>query len=1045
MAQQKKIIVKGTVIDKGDKNDGTLPSVSILSGDPLKPIGMTDGNGNFSVSVDENATLVFKYIGYVTHKVEVKGRTKITISLNPDNNQLKEVSIAGYVSKTKETSVGSSIIISGKELQDVPVANITDLLQGKVAGLNIQQNTGSPGIRGSIAIRGLSNLTISGSGNEAFLTPTTPLFVVDGIPVDDNSSYQYGFQQAGPGISPISLIPQEDIANMEVLKDASATSLYGSRGAYGVILITTKRGNSKIPVIRYSGKFFVSAVPKLRSVIGGKGERLLRIDQIMTSDSSYYHALGLVNGTEFLSDSLNAYYNNSTDWQSYFYKTTYNQTHNLDISGGDQTFNYKANLGYFDQSGIQQNTGFNRYNLNMNMQYQPNSKFKLYAGINNSLGKQQKGSGNGLINNGVAEGGASSSLLPAPSQFTSVNSVLSAIQTDNDNKTVNVNSTVELQYEFVKGLRLTSNFNYTYNTATEDNFLPAAINNNVPSLFTYNSVKNTVYNRNLLAYVYSIKDKSGEDAHNFNAYVFTEINSANYKADAIKSNKGVNDHIRGPIIGVDNYVTSLGGTLNDFYQSRSVALAGNFSYNYKQKYVLDLSYRFDGNSTNGPDAGYTKSPSVGVRWNFNKEEFLSKLNWLEYGSLRLSYGSNIVPNGTIYDVYGKYVSGNLYNGKPTVNLDTARLPNTNLQPTKNTTLNAGFDLALFNNRISLTFDTYYKQVDNIFRTKDLSNTNSFKSVTTNEASMVNYGYEANVTARPLPSSSKVNWTISANIAINHDVLTHLPDGVRQFIYVDATTGQSILYRVGLNSLSNFIYNTKGVYSTIGDVPVDPLTGLRYRIGGNGVLNYFQAGDPRFTDLNGDYVLDNQDLVVAGNSQPQITGGISTFIQYKSFSFSAQGSFTLKRDILNNALASQFQIFNNPTAIDKNGNRILPQGLVPLSLYNYWLASGDNATYPNPYDFTRSKIVDPFRFAQTLFQEDGSYFKLNQVTLSYLINQKFTKRYGVNRLNVSLTASNVFMISNYSGPSAENVSALGRDSSGGYPNPRTYTFGLNVEF
>lgn len=1026
--------VTGTVSD----SQGGIPSVNVMLNN--KVIAATNMEGKFSVTVPDNSILVFSYVGYKTVRRSVAGVTKLTITLESENT-LKETTIVGYVSKTKEVSVGSSVKVSGKDLQATPVASITDMLQGKVAGLNIQQNTGSPGMRGSIAIRGLSNINISGSGNQTFLEPTSPLFVVDGVPIDDNTNFTYGFQTAGPGISPISLIPQQDVESIEVLKDASATALYGSRGAYGVILITTKRGNSKIPVISYTGQAFVKSAPKLRSTVGGVDERYFRMNQILTSDTSYnnFYGYNLINAINFLSDSLNAYYNNSTNWQSYFYRTTYNQNHNLNISGGDQGFNYKVNFGYYDEKGVQENTGFNRSNLRMSMNYMPNQKFTMKGFINGALSKSQKGSGNGLFNTGVASGGSASSLLPSPSQYSAVNSVLSAVTTDNDNKTVNMNSTLEMKYEFVKNLSLTSNFNYVFETGSEDNFLPASINNNKASLYTFNSVKNTIYNRNLLYYFYSIKDKQGIDAHNFSAYAFTETNAGNYKADAMKNNKAVNDYLRGPIVAVDNYVTSLGGTLNNFYQTRSVAFAGNFSYNYKRRYVLDASYRFDGNSTNGPDAGYTKSPSIGIRWNINNESFMKHVvdKWLDYASIKFSYGTVLQPNGSIYDVYGKYGSDDMYNGAQTVAINNGRLPNSNLGPTKNTTLNAAVEYGLFKNRLFGTFDAYYKQVDDMFGDKPLANMNGFSTVTHNKLAVVNMGYEASITGSLLPNASKARWTVNLNGAVNHDYITSLPNGWREWVYFDNSgQGQYIMRRLGTNSLSNFIYNTKGIYANTTDVPVDPLTGLRYRTGGSGVNNYFRGGDPRFTDLNGDYVLDQNDLVVAGNSQIRFNGGISTDFRYKGFSLSVQGNYVIGRDILNNALASQFRSLYNP---------VVATNLLPISEYNFWEKPGDIATYPFPYDYVRANIIDPFRFGQSLFQEDGSYFKLGYISLGYTLPQKWTSRAGMNRVVVGGTMSNVFFITNYSGPNPEAVTALGRDSSAGYPLPKTYTFSLNIEF
>lgn len=1033
-AQQKKVLMQGTVIDKQDKV--TIPGVTIMAGSPLAPVGVTNSKGEFSLTVNEGTTLVFKYMGYNPVNYKYDGKPKITIYMTMSSNSLKETIVVGYQKKTKEVSTGSSVVITGKEIQDVPVGNIMELIQGKVPGVNIQNNNGSPGMRGSINVRGLSNVNVSGSGSQAFLTPTSPLFVIDGVPVDDNSNYSYGFDQAGPGISPLSLIPQEDIERIEILKDAQATSLYGSRGAYGVFLITTKRGNSKVPIIQYTSNYFLNTPPRLRDVVGGKEERMSRINQILRNDTSFYHALNLINGTPFLSDSLNAYYNNSTDWQSKFYRQTFNQTQNVNISGGDQKFNYKVNTGYYNEKGIIENTGFTRYSMNMNMQYEPSSKFKLFASVNNSLGKNSKGSGSGLLQTGTAAGGNASSLLPPPSLFSSTNSLLSALETKDDNKTVSVTTNVELQYEFFEGLRASSTFNYAYVSGTTDTFLPGYLNNGFNEVSAYNDRKNTVYNRNLLSYNKSIGEK-----HNFSSYVFSEINMTDFRADLMKLKRTPSDQVQGPL-GAD-WFNSLGGTLNNITDFRTVAFAGAFSYNYDKKYVLDLTYRIDGSSTNGPDAGYSKNPSIGLRWNFNKEAWLADKDWLDYSSLRLTAGKNIVPTGTIYDVFGRYVANGSYNQNPTVGLDLKQVPNTGLIPTTTTQYNVGFDMGILKGKVGLTFDAYYKQVDNILRSKAISNINAFEKISTNETSLVNYGYELAINFRPLSEASKLQWTLGFNAGINKDVLTGLPDGVRDLYETGGDTDQQILYRLGQNSLSNVLLNNTGVYSTNADVPVDPLTGLRYRTGGNAAnQTYFRAGDPIWTDINGDYVLDNNDYVVVGNSQPQVTGGITSYTSYKNFSLNVNFSFTLIRDILNNALAENFQRYADPAYLNtKNAFN----GLVPLDRYNTWMNPGDQAVYPFPLDFTRYAKYRPFRFDQTLFMEDGSYLKINNATFAYNIDRKLTKRWGMTSVRLYLSANNIYTFSNYSGPDPELVSALGRDNSGGYPNRRSYNFGINVQF
>lgn len=1030
---QTQIKVEGKVIDASSANKTTMAGVSItLDG---KVIATTDRFGKFNITVPDNAKLIFKLMGYNSVTVAVDKKTQLSVSLVESTAMIDEVTVtSGYQTKSRALNTGAITTISGKELQGQPAGDVISLLQGKVAGLNIQNNTGAPGFRGSVTIRGISNINVSGSGNEAFLTPTSPLYVIDGVPIDDNSDYSYGFQQSGPGVSPASQIPPEDIEDISVLKDAAATALYGSRGAYGVILITTKRGNSKIPVVRYSGAAFLSTVPKLRAVMGGKEERLMRIRQIMGYDTSRMHAIDLINNTPFLSDSLNAYYNNSTDWQSYFYKPTYNQNHNLSISGGDTKFNYKANLGFYDENGIQENTGYSRYNLNMNMIYNPTNRFKLESQLNNSIQNQRMGSGNGLLNSGVANGSSSSSLLPAPSLYSSVNSVLGALKTDDDNKVLTTAATVNLHYDLFKNFKVSTFLNYNGTTGTKDNFKPAALNANQALYYAYNERSNTLYNRTQLQYVFALKE-DGEDAHTFNLFGFSELRSSFFKSDAVLSDLVVNDQLRGPLTKMTSYVNSKGGTTR-YTDMRTVAFAGQFSYNYKQKYVLDFNYRVDGASTNGPNAGYKTNPSISFKWNFDREAFMDNADWLDYGDIRLSYGSNITPNGTIYQAYGKYYGGSRYNNSNTVINDLGFLPNLSLEPTRATTYNAGFDISVLRNKLTFTIDSYYKQNDKIFKEKALSTSNSFSSVASTEISNVNYGWEFQATARPLRPDSDFKWTMSGSFAINREVLAALPDGLREMIHYDPVYEQDIYYRLGLNSLSNYLYNTKGVYATNGDVPVDPLTGLPYRVGTNGLLNYFKEGDPIFTDLDGNYVLDANDRVIAGNSQPMMTGGFFSLLQYKNWSLEVNTSFTLKRDILNNYRASQFASFGNPTSMG---------AMVPLSEFDYWAQSGDNAAYANPFDFQRTSHISPFRYNQTLFQEDGSYFKLNAVKVYYNFNQSLTQRYGMNRVSMNVTAYNLGYITRYSGPNPENVTALGRDSASGYPLPKQFALGLNIEF
>lgn len=1030
---QNKITVKGVVKDNAQQT--AMRGVTVSTTKPSKTIATTDENGAFSVTIDAGTELVFTHSGFAPiRKTYLSSTSSVTISLSVKDNSMQEVVVQGFRTRTKETATGSSTVVSGKALQDVPVSNVVELLQGKVAGLNVQNNTGSPGGMGTINLRGISSINISTDG---FLTPTSPLFVIDGVPVDVNTNYEYGFQSGGAGINPLALIPPEDIEQMEVLRDAAATSVYGARAAYGVIIVTTRRGRSKVPIVQYSSSFFVKAPPRLRDVIGGKEERLFRIRTITDYDTSAAAAQALINQTPFLSDSLNPYYNNSTNWQDYFYRTTYNQQHNLSIRGGDDRFNYKTNLNYYQENGIVQNTGFKRYGLSMNAQYAPTNELRMLVSLSSQLGQKQNGSGVGLIQTGVASGGSSSSLLPSPSMFSENNSALAASKVTNNNKTANITSSLDLSYEPIKGIRFGNLLSYNFNSGTSDLFTPSFLSNGSSESYSYNSRSYTLYNRSIINFT-----KTLYNLHNFTAYVFNEINSYGARSNAVSLDRTANDQITGPI-GY-SWANSRGGTLNNIGETRQHGYGGSVSYNFDRKYVLDFNFRFDGLSTTGSKQPYSQNPSVSARWNFNREKWLEKATWLSYGSTRVSWGRNIKPTGTIFDAYGRYIVGLPYNNNPTVAIDYSSIPNENFLPETQTQTNAALELGLFNNALSLTYETYYRSIDNQIMRIPLANTSGFTELQTNAVSLVNYGMEWSATMRMFKQSKPFQWTLSVNGAFNREILTKLPENLRQMqkSIVDNGSNVPVIYRLGRNAISNLIYHTQGVYASTSDVPVNIATGRRQQLG-SGSNYYFQGGDPRWTDINGDYIIDEKDLLPIGNPIPKVVGGILSQMQFRNFQLNINASYTLFRDLLNASLAQTMQNFSSPTT---------PGALVPIDQYNYWKPSAAdkgrgtvNAQYPNPFDFRRAGVMQPFRSNQTLFLEDGSYWKINNVVLVYNVDRKLLARIKATSCRLTLTANNVFTFSKYGGPDPELVTQLGRDNSGGYPNARSYAVGINVQF
>lgn len=1027
--QDRQVQVSGTVID--DTGQG-LPGVTVMAGTPPRGLVATDGEGKFTVYVQAGETLTFRFVGFEDRQVKLKpGQTELSVRMQQDEGEIGEVVVRGYAKRSKELSTGSSFSIPGRELQDNPVSNVEQLLQGRVPGLNIQINTGAPGFRGSTQIRGLSTLSVSGSGSESFLQPTSPLYVIDGVPMDADKASEFGFQQQGPGISPLSMIPQEDIASIEVLKDAQATAMYGSRAAYGVIIITTKRGNSKIPRVRYTGNAFMKTPPKLRETLGGNLERQLKIQQIL-GNALTEEDIWRISSTPFLSDSLNAYFNNSTNWQGIFYQTTYNQSHNLAIDGGDPTFNYKANLGVYTETGVIKNTGFDRYNLNMNMEFRPNEKLRFYGAVFGSIGKQRKGDGAGLLQTGVAENGQSSTLLPGPSFFQTTAGVASALGTDNDNSSRNIRTNLDVSYMLIEGLRISSNISYDFTSNIEDTFTPAAANSQFAQVYAFNGQDYTLYNRNAITY-----SRTFNEDHNIFINAFNEIYKIGAQNSISRQERTPNDQFQGPW-GFDAFLSRGGGVLTNFKDARQAAFAASFSYNYRKKYVIDLSYNLNGSSGTGIDDPYAKAPAVGLRWNFNRENIFENSSWLNAGALRLSWGKNVVPVSNLESIYGKYNITGSYNNQQGIGIDFDLIPNPTLKPTTSEQYNLGLDLSLFDNRVDLMYDAYYKRVENFAIERFLSNTVGFNKVRSNDAGIVNYGHELYVAVRPLSPTAQVGLTISANAAINRDVLIQLPDEYnRQYIrWDDSEYQQHSVFRVGKNTLSNYLRINQGVYSTDTDVPVDPATGLPYQTNGQ----YFQGGDPIFKDVNGDYILDGNDYEISGNSQPRITGGLTVDVTYKNFGVNVMASFTADRTILNNALADRLSLMRNPFGAGDDNNVV-----VPLDDIDVWRQPGDVAKYPYAYDYERYGQVSPFRADQTLWAEDGSYLKINNITLYYRFDRRIARMIGLNSLRVYFSAMNLHTFSGYSGPNPENVTSMGRDASGGYPVPRTYNIGVNVEF
>ncbi len=541
-AQENNITVRGRITDATSREG--LPGVTIIDVQAKKGLGITDVQGNFSFTIQEGKTVQFRFVGYKDMTLKITKPT-LNISLSPENRSLKEAVVVGYQKRTKETVSGSVAVISGKDLQDVPVSSVQELLQGKVAGLNIQNNTGAPGFRGTVSIRGISQLAISGTGDQTYLATNNPLLVIDNVPVDYDGGFSQSMLQPGAATGPLALIPPDDIQSIEIMKDAQATSLYGSRGANGVIVINTKRGNSPTPVIDVNSSVFVNLAPQLRPTWGGKLERDFRIQSIINNSRDWQEARDRLEQAQFLTDSLNSFYNNSTDWQGLFYQTTVNTNNNVQISGGSPKLNYKANMAYQRNEGVIRNTGFDKYSLNMQLNIQPSSRLRISTQLFGALGQKQRGNGGGLTGNGAGNA-FTSSLMPGPSQFVG-NPQLDGYENNmDDNNTINIRGFLDMDYELFKNIRVNSITSYDYYTDTRDRFNQAFANNNQTQLYGFVGRHDELNTRNGINYNFSSNPNNVEFGHNLYASVFSEVNVKTDNQHVRDIRNGPSDFFWGP-------------------------------------------------------------------------------------------------------------------------------------------------------------------------------------------------------------------------------------------------------------------------------------------------------------------------------------------------------------------------------------------------------------------------------------------------------------------------------------------------------------------
>lgn len=1032
--------IKITGVIKDADGGGPLPGASVTIAGSNQGAN-TDENGKFQLTVPANAVLRVSMIGYTPAEVKVDGKTSVSVSLRSSTKDLGDVVVVGYQSVQKKTTTAAVTVISGKDIEDLPTPSFDQALQGKVPGVNIQNYNGQPGVRNTFVVRG--NTNISTGFNEANAL-STPLFIIDGVPTNMSDMSQFDNTQTDV----LAGININDIESIEVQKDAAATAVWGSRGANGVVVITTKKAKKGKPQIELNMYGGFSAKPKLAQTATGSEERNEKLSFIaQQTNQSVLSSL-----PQMLTDSLNPSFNNATDWQGLLYRKAYLHNVDLSVAGASDNLNYRVSLNNYNQDGVLYGTGLNRYSFRSNIDYQATKKFSVEVNISMSRVDRQPGLSNSIHSVNPLAG------YSLPSSFYYLNADdIAAYKGEysgirNLDRNDAVTAFIGLNYQILPGLTLRSEESIS-KQSNENQFAAPSNLSSIGAAVASDSLSNytQVNADNILSY------KQSFGKHNVSLVAFQtferDVTSLLYT-----SGQYIPDNSIKVVQGVS--AGNLSASTN-YFASSLLSWGGQAHYDYKEKYLLDATLRADASSRFGPGSKWGYFPSVSAGYNLMEEDFMKRFEWIDQLKLRGSWGISGQQSGNYYAPYNTYVvgtgSGTLigyYNGVPigTPNFSSGTaFTDSKLSWEPARQLDLGLDVSFLKGRIQATFDYYNKTSSNQYYTFPLSFYTGYTQQTSNSPLTVgNKGIEVNLTTHNLSPKSKVQWNTNFNISYNHNEILKLPNGNRTLVYTDPSTGQEYVFAVGKPINVYYQIQYQGVYNTQGQVPVNPYTGQ--------LLTYFKTyypvrpGYPIWKDANGDYDVwtdedtGNQygDLVPTGNPNPTFTGGFNNTVSYKGFTLAINTSFTLGRTIVNTLQQQQ---------LDNWGNGIynfVNTGIPNLNQLGFWNPAAAAAD-PNGYKakFPALNPNGPYFYEYspwtTMFNENGNYFKINAISLGYRLPKKITDGLKISSARLYFTADNIAVFQKATVPDAEQVTPFGDYDGTTYPIPKEYTLGLDIQF
>lgn len=960
--------IKGVVTDaaNGDPLIGATVQVAESTTGTV-----TDFNGEFVIQAPVGATLRITYLGYEEYSVPADGSTTMIITLVPATAVLEELVVVGYGTRRRKDITGAVTSVAAEDLDKKPIARLENILQGQAAGVQVNQFSGRPGNDISVRIRGATSLS---AGNE-------PLYVIDGVPVLSTE-----------GINPA------DVESLEVLKDASASAIYGARAANGVVLITTKQGVPGRPKVSLSSSLGFSQVTKTLDLLDAAGY----VDLV---NESYVNA-----GQSPVLDAAN--FTADTDWQDEVYRNATTTNHQVSISGGDGKTRYFVSGSRQSQEGIVRESDFLRTGLRVNFSTELKPGFELGTTMNLSRVSFNSVPDNNRVNQGGVILGALSSppiigILNEDGTYTTnplqawENPIANIVAPIDEASTNRLVGNLYAAFDILPKLRFKTSFGVEAYANKNDYFLDpfsTQFGRSLQGIGIASTNQELVWlTENTLTYDYQL------GAHEFTFLGGITAQESAFESTFARAEGFPNGAVTTLNAGSRKIDASTGAS-----QWALFSYLGRVSYKYKDKYLADVSFRADGSSRFGAGNRFGYFPSVSLGWRISEESFLQGSGAIDDLKLRLSAGTTGNQNIGDFASFGLFATGSNYNfnGEIFPGTRPTTISNENLRWETTEQINLGFDLALFDFRVNLTMDYYLKNTSDLLVNVDLPQSTGFGSGIQNLGEVRNQGLEFSLKTYNV-RNKKVNWTTNFNASTNRNEVINI-GGPDKVIFAGGIPerGDAVIVREGLPLGSFFGWVSEGV---------NPVT-----------------GDIVFSDLNDDGIINDEDRTVIGDANPDLQLGLSNSISI--------GGLTL--DILFQAILGN-DVFN-ATRIETEGMFTVNNGLATTA--DRWRNEGDITRIP------RAVFGDPNQNSRisSRFIEDGSHLRLRNVTLSYNLPSEFLNRINVQAMSVYFSGQNLWILTDYSGYDPEvnrdGGSAISQGIDyGTYPQARIFTGGLRLEF